>query len=268
MRTKTLLIAAATALAAGIISSQAQVYSQNIVGYVNQVVPGNGAQSLVQNPLLGTTNGAEQMLALQGGETLLLWSGSGYYVYQYQAGAVANDGAPTDWTDGGGVPIPGGVYNSGFGFTFVPNPQLAPGTGFFIVNPNGPETNTYVGSVILNSTNTLAGNGAQSMIGSALPIAANVETNTTLNLPLQGGETILVWAGSGYYVYQYQAGAVANDGAPTDWTDGGGVAIPGGVYNSGFGFTFVAAPVLTVGQAVFYVNPNTSTNWIQNLSVQ
>ncbi len=35
MKTKTLLIAAA-ALAAGIISSQAQVYSQNIVGYANR----------------------------------------------------------------------------------------------------------------------------------------------------------------------------------------------------------------------------------------
>ena len=37
---KTLLIAAAT-LAAGVISIQAQVYSQNIVGYMNQtLVPG------------------------------------------------------------------------------------------------------------------------------------------------------------------------------------------------------------------------------------
>ena len=42
MRTKTLLIAAA-ALAAGILSSSAQTYSQNIVGYVNQVLPANAS---------------------------------------------------------------------------------------------------------------------------------------------------------------------------------------------------------------------------------
>ncbi len=37
---KTLLIAAA-ALVAGVISSEAQVYSANIVGYVNVVMPAN-----------------------------------------------------------------------------------------------------------------------------------------------------------------------------------------------------------------------------------
>jgi len=265
MRTKTLLIAAA-ALAAGVISSQAQpVYSANVVGYVNQVIP--PGQSLVANPLLGSTNGAEEILTgLKGGETLLVWAGSGYYVYQYQAGAVTQDGAPTDWTDGGGVAIPGGVYNAGFGYTFVPEPQLAPGAAFFVQNPNGNETNTYVGTVVLSSTNSLA--SGQRLVASELPVAGNLETNTTLALPLQGGETLLFWSGSGYYVYQYQAGAVSQDGAPTDWTDGGGVAIPGGVYNAGFGYTFVAAPTVNVGQGFFYQNPNGAEAWKQNLILQ
>jgi hypothetical protein len=152
--------------------------------------------------------------------------------------------------------------------TFVAPPSIPPGVGFFIQNPNGPETNTYVGSVILTSTNLVAGGGAQSLISSQLPVAGNVETNTTLNLPLQGGETLLVWAGTGYYVYEYAAGAVTGSGAPSDWYDGGGAPIPGGVYNASFGLTFVAAPVLGVGQALFYQNPNPGTNWIQNLSVQ
>jgi hypothetical protein len=263
MRTKTLLIAAA-ALAAGVITSQAQVYSQNVVGYVNQVVP--SGQSLVCNPLAGTTNSAESLLALQGGETLLLWSGSGFYEYSYVQGAVSNDGAPTDWVDGGGVPIPGGVYNATFGYTFVQPPQIPPGVGFFVQNPNSAETNTYVGTVILASTNTIP--SGQTLISSQLPVAGNVETNTTLDMPFQGGETLLVWSGSGYYEYSYVAGAVSQDGAPSDWVDGGGVPIPGGVYNATFGYTFVSAPVLTVGQAVFYQNPNPSTNWIQNLVLQ
>jgi hypothetical protein len=106
------------------------------------------------------------------------------------------------------------------------------------------------------------------MVGSELPVAGNLETNTVLNLPLQGGETLLFWSGTGYYVYQYQAGAVAQDGAPTDWTDGGGAPIPNGVYNATFGYTFVPAPQLNIGQGFFYQNPNAAEPWIQNLVLQ
>ena len=45
---KTLLIAAA-ALAASVISSQAQVYSQNIVGYANVATPNASASYLERN---------------------------------------------------------------------------------------------------------------------------------------------------------------------------------------------------------------------------
>jgi hypothetical protein len=270
MRTKTLLIAAA-ALAAGVMTSQAQVYSQNVVGYVNQIVTGGGALTLCQNPLVGTTNGAEETLnGLSNGDTLYLWSGAGFYVYQYQQGAVTGAGAPTDWTDGGGVPIPGGVYNASFGYTFVPDPQLATGSGYIIQNSQATfETNTYVGSVILNSTNVLSGGGALSLVGSKLPIAGDLETNGIVNLPLYGGETLYVWGTGGYYIYQYQAGAVSQDGAPTDWTDGGGVPIPGGVYNNTFGYTFVANPQITVGQSFLYQSATTTNiNWVQNLVLQ
>ena len=118
MRTKTLLIAAA-ALAAGVISSQAQpVYSQNVVGYVNQVVP--VGQTLIINPLQNTTNDIEQIMpGLQGGENILIWSTSlaGYYIYNYNPGSAAA-GAPSDWIDGGGLAIPGD--QSAFGFTWAP----------------------------------------------------------------------------------------------------------------------------------------------------
>jgi hypothetical protein len=266
MRTQKLLITAAAALAAGVISSQAQVYSQNIVGYVNQVVAGNNALTLVENPLLGATNNAEGLLNLQGGETLLLWSGGGYYVYNYQQGAAAG-GYPSDWTDGGGAKIAGGTYDSGTGLTFVPAPTVPAGLGFFVQNPNGPETNTYVGQVVLSSTNVLAGNNALSVVGSVLPIAGDLETNSSIALPLQGGENILVWTGGGYYVYNYQQGAAAG-GYPSDWTDGGGAKIPGGTYDSGTGLTFVPDPSVAVGQAFFYQNPNSNESWVQNLVVQ
>ena len=56
MRTKTTLVAAAI-LAAGIASSMAQanVYSLNVVGYVNVTVQGGGAYNLIANPLNNTT---------------------------------------------------------------------------------------------------------------------------------------------------------------------------------------------------------------------
>src|SRR5580704_5535841 len=70
---KTLLIAAA-ALAASIISTEAQVYSQNIVGYVNQPAVG-GAYEMVVIPLSASpTNNAEQVFSeLQAGDAVLLW---------------------------------------------------------------------------------------------------------------------------------------------------------------------------------------------------
>ena len=55
MRTKTLLIAAA-ALAVGVATSMAQTtYSQNVVGYINQVIPASG-YSIIGNTLT-LTNG-------------------------------------------------------------------------------------------------------------------------------------------------------------------------------------------------------------------
>ncbi len=61
MKTKTLLIAAA-ALAAGVISSQAQVYSANIVGYANVVCPAS-TLVLLANPLDNGTNTANDVFA-------------------------------------------------------------------------------------------------------------------------------------------------------------------------------------------------------------
>ena len=72
---KTLLIAAA-ALVAGIVSSQAQVYSANIVGYVNQVMT-NGVLQLVCNPLDNGTNTANDVFAnLPNTSSIQLWNGS------------------------------------------------------------------------------------------------------------------------------------------------------------------------------------------------
>jgi len=267
---KTLLIAAA-ALAASVITSQAQVYSQNIVGYVNQPIAGNSHLSLIANPLTGTSNTVEAIIpALQGQEIIFIWNGGGFYTYQYQAGAQAG-GFPSDWTDfSGGNNIPGDVFDSGTGFYFAPQPSLLPGQAFFIQNPNPTYTNTFVGTVVTSTTNApivLSGSSHLSFVSSAVPVAGNIESNSVINLPLVGQEVISIWNGGGYYTYQYQAGAQAG-GFPSDWTDfSGGNNIPGDVFDSGTGFYFAPQPNLSVAQGFFYQNPNTTTNWTQNLIV-
>src|SRR6266446_1325324 len=64
MRTKTLLAAAAM-LAAGLASSMAQsnVYSLNVVGYVNKVMPSGGKYIMISNPLNTTSNTINSLLS-------------------------------------------------------------------------------------------------------------------------------------------------------------------------------------------------------------
>ena len=220
---------AAATLAAGIISSQAGVYSQNIVGYVNQAAAG-GAYSLVTVPLSASpTNNAEQVFSgLQSGDNILIWTNQNYAVYTY--------GSPGQWL------YPDQV-------TIGPGPNLPPGTAVFY-SPGVNETNTYVGTVVLNNTNapvTLYG-GLYNLIGSLPPIGVSSLEDTNLNLPLQSGDSVLLWdaAHNAYQTYTY--------GSPGQWL------YPDQV-------TIGPAPALPVAQGFFYA-PGVTEHWSQNLQVQ
>ena len=120
MRTKTLLSVAA-ALAAGVITTQAQsnVYSVNIVGYVNKSVT-TGLQ-IVANPLNATNNALSTIVPAPADFTQVLrWNGSDFDTATFFFGAWDSD--------------------------FV----IAPGEGFFI-NAAGDFTNTFVGSIDVGS---------------------------------------------------------------------------------------------------------------------
>lgn len=176
MKTKTLLIAAA-ALAAGVITSQAQVYSQNVVGYVNVPCP-SGAYVLVSNPLDNGTNTANDLCgSLPNKSTISVWNGAGY----------------TSYTKG----------SAGFS----PNPSIPVGKGFFI-NSSANYTNTFVGSVLPvvggSTTNNMPA-GTSILVGSRIPVGGtfnDVGTNT-LNLiaALPNKSTIQLWNGTGYTSY-------------------------------------------------------------------
>ena len=179
---KTLLIAAA-ALVAGVISSDAQVYSANIVGYVNVTCPA-GALVLTSNPLDKGTNTANDLLsALPTKSSIQVWNGTGFTAFTKGAAG------------------------------FSPNPSLPVGTGFF-VKASSAFTNTFVGNVVPNpggNQSTVAlPSGTLVLVGSTLPIAGtfnDVGTNA-LNLvaTLPNKSSIQTWNGTAFTAFTKGAG--------------------------------------------------------------
>lgn len=147
MRTKTLL--AAAILAAGIASSVAQsnVYSLNVVGYVNQTYAANMFH-MIANPLNATNNTVGA-----------LFPNPPFFatIYKYTGGAYQ----------------PANTYLGAWG---DPNQVLAPGDGAFLYVPAGtPYTNTYVGEVLQGSlTNVLI--PGFNMVGAKVPQMGGLET--------------------------------------------------------------------------------------------
>lgn len=183
MRTKTILLTAAVC-AAGVASSVAQVYSINVVGYINKVVPAAGGYALASNPLKGTSNTIDEM---------------------FGGGKLPNGGQVAWWDPPGSAnpSPPFKVANRTLFGTWAPagieTTVLGPGRGMFIKSPTGatsPVTNTFVGEVAQGSlTNKynpigyyLSGNlvpdsGLASAIGLTVPNSGQVLTWTEPNGP-------------------------------------------------------------------------------------
>jgi hypothetical protein len=148
MRTKTLALTAALTLA-GAAASMAQVYSQNIVGYVNVTYPTGFA--IAANPLkTGSNTVAEVFPSVPLFTTIFKFAGGAYE--------------------------PG---NGNFGAWGTPGQTLPPGQGFFINFPS-PTTITYVGEV-MTGTNSVPLNAGFNMIGCVTPIAGLITTDLKLN---------------------------------------------------------------------------------------
>jgi hypothetical protein len=231
---KTLLIAAA-ALAASVISSEAQVYSQNIVGYVNKTVVG-GQFNALSNPFnVGVTNGGNEVFGtnLPDGTQLFQWTGTGYLTSTYDTSIGA---APNNWYNGDESAV-------------APTPIILPGQGFFLLPPAN-FTNTYVGAVAVlvgsSITNTAVG-GQFNMLGSYLPVAGAV-SNAVVNFYPPNGTQLFQWTGTGYLTSTYDTsiGASANNWYNGDESD------------------VAPTPVISVGEG-YFVLPPTQFKWTQNL---
>ncbi len=164
MKTKTLFLAAA-ALAAGVVASVAQsnVYSLNVVGYVNVTVPANGFV-LVGNPLDTGSNVLDNILGTAPNNTSKIYdfnpSSGSYAVYTKRA---------SGWSGAAGV-------------------DFSPGRGFFLQNGSASSvTLTFVGQV-MQGTNSHAFPAGFSILNSQVPQAGLVQTD--LGLPAQNTDQV------------------------------------------------------------------------------
>jgi hypothetical protein len=168
MRTKTLLVAAAM-LAAGAATSMAQsnVYSLNVVGYVNQTLP--SGFTMIANPLNTSSNTLNGLLtSLPPGSQVLKWNGTAFNV------------------------------RTKFGATFIPDDTLNPGEGAF-VNIGAALTNTWVGEVLQGSLTNAIPSGF-SIQASKVPAAFALNDPVGLADVLPSGSQVLKWGGSSYAV--------------------------------------------------------------------
>jgi hypothetical protein len=238
MRTKALLLSAAL-VAAGVATSMAQsnVYSLNIVGYVNINVQSNKFY-LLENPLDdGAGNIITNVLPLNGSfdngnvQTAL---------YKFIGGAIQ----------------PVETYFNGFGWYPGTN-TIPPGTGFYIF-PITNATLTFVGSVELS--NSIPLQPGFSLVGSPYPAATNLTA-----LGLTGGASATNPNANPDAVYRYTPGAGLNDIS----TYFNGYGWYETVNNNPVGGTggSTNGPTLNVGEGFFYYNANAPFTWNQSFTV-
>jgi hypothetical protein len=186
MRTKTLLLTAALA-AAGVASSMAQVYSVNLVGYINKQVPKGFA--MIANQLNnGTGNKVVDLIPNPPDNT---------FVYKF------------DKTSGGYTIIDflGGWEGDDLNMT------LSPGEGVFISSPSA-HTATFVGEVQLASSVPIA--QGFSIISSVVPQSSPLDT---IGFPAVDGDFVYQYdsATGGYRINDFLGGWEGDDNgvAPT-----------------------------------------------------
>lgn len=218
MKIKSLLIAAAT-LAVGAISSQAQVYSQNVVGYVNVSIAPN-AFTCINVPVdydgTGTNNQVVNVVGtnVPNGTLFEAWTpGVGFVVNTF--GPTSKNPTP-HWT------LPTATYN--------------PGAGIFVLNPsNSPVTLTLAGTVLQGSlTNKAISQAGFALVGGQFPVTGGL-TSTFGYVPVNGDLFESYDPTNGFTVNTY--GPTSKNPTP-HWTTG--------------------EPQLGVGQGAFILTTNTA----------
>ena len=220
------------------------VYSLNVVGYVNQTVTAN-AWYLWGNPLdVGPGNNTTATVltnfTAQSGNPAD-WDGTEVYGFSLAAGY---GNADTYYSEVPGGWIPGGSGTGPGGFI-----SLTPGIGFFFFAPcNG--TVTFVGQVDTNNVFNLPGNGSLSLIASAFPSTNSLTAMGLTSSQGSGSDLVYRFSQSLWGGYDQAAAYAAGYG----WYDNYGSPPQG--------------PTLNIGEGVFYQNNNVSNQWSQTFTIQ
>ena len=225
---KILMISLGTAFVVLRASAQTSTYSSNIVGYATITIP--PGYSLLANPLdAGGTNGANEIMPILDGESILTWNGVVFDEVQYDSGAGG-------WVGSDDV-------------TPAKPPSLPPGRAFFFFNPNPTPTNfTFIGQVVPgpSSTNCMSLPPGYDLIGSPLPASVNEITNPPVSLPVIDGMFILEWDGTKYLETMF-------DSSAGGWVQADDV-------------TPSVAPPYKIGQGFFLFEPSVAAiSWCQGL---
>lgn len=222
MKKKSLLLAVGLAFA-GLLCSRVQscagVYGGNIVGYVNHVfVPG---YNFANNPLNGTNNNVSEILA---------FPPNGLAVYAWNVASQSFD-----------PPI---TYTSGSGWSGDVNLPVGKG---FVLQSLSQWTNTFVGEVLLNTTNLIAGTNKFSLIGSMVPQSGAL--SSVLEFPPIDGCNV--------YFFRNASNKLSD---AFTFFNGYGWFDPAGVESTG-------GPKPNVAESFFVQNPGPDTNWIRNFVI-
>jgi hypothetical protein len=229
MRTKTLLVTAAL-VAAGVASSMAQsnVYSLNVVGYIN--LPLTKGFNLLSAPLSGTNNLVGTVLGnttpvLDGNALLYTWDSVGGHYAQALSG-----GGDGTWLDANGNPATN---------------TIIPGESFFIFTDQTGVTLTLVGSVSQGPL-PIPVNAGFGFYGDPVPVSSDIVSN---GFPTLDNSSLYTWNP----VAQTYNQALAGSTTPQGFLDQNGNPVS-------------FAP--TVGQGFIYMNPGAATSWPRSFTVQ
>jgi hypothetical protein len=235
MRTKVLLCAAA--VAAGALSSMAQsnVYSLNVVGYVNVPLVGSGSYNMIANPLNNTGTGGNNISNL-----FSAVAADGDQIFRWNVDNYDFDGTIPTYS----------IVTHSWSSTF----NLNLGEGIWYINNNADKTNTFVGEVFqgsytnfagpANAGRSLVGGGSYNAVGSSAPIGGGF-TNSIAGIVPSDGDQIFPWD-----VVNYDFSAVL----PTY-----------SIVSHTWSHTEVQVPP---GGAFVYINNGSDQRWVRTFTVQ
>jgi hypothetical protein len=280
MKTKTLLMAAAT-LAAGVIASQAAVYSLNTVGYYNTIIPAHGyvilGNQLINGSDASQTNNDIQTALSSGfvsdpngppngiNSAYFSWTGSGYNTVYYFNALDATNYGMNSYTPSGA-----GWYTQG-GDPAVIN--LNQGYSAFVYNPSSLIITNTISGVVNQGTNLTIIPTGYSLLSILEPVAGvDPGTNTSMGLPptLSSdpngppngvNDEYFQWTGSGYNnFYYFNANDATNYGMNSYTITGSGFYTQGGD-------PMPSAAYAQVGQGFFLLHHGSGVTWTNAFTI-